>query len=209
MDIETLQAYVTLIKDILTGLAALTAAIVAIWGFRTWKKQLHWKTQYDLAQRLVRATYKVRDAIAWVRNPLQITAEIDQAIQEANIEGDRTKDRKVNARIQEAVYKKRWQNVLEADTELDSVLLEAEAIWGTSVKEKFEPLANCMGNLSMAIGYYLHRLNNPKIALDEKEFWKEDHILNDYIGQEDNFFSDEINAAVRQVEDFLKPYLKI
>ena len=70
-DINTIQAYVTLIKDVITGLSALTAAIIAILGLQAWKKQLKGKTEYELAQKYLRAIYKIREAFAWVRNPYQ------------------------------------------------------------------------------------------------------------------------------------------
>lgn len=76
MDIDTVQKYITLIKDIITGLSAFTAAVIAIMGLQAWKKQLKGKTEYELAQRLLRATYKVREAFSWVRNPSKVQLKL-------------------------------------------------------------------------------------------------------------------------------------
>jgi hypothetical protein len=114
-----LQAWLPLIKDIVTILATALAAFVAISGYRTWKKQLHWKTQYDLAQRLLRATYRVRQAFSEVRRVYTTEGEEKQAMKEANVEA--SQDYKIMfTRSQRAVYNKRWQKVSEAFGELES-----------------------------------------------------------------------------------------
>jgi hypothetical protein len=48
MNLETIQPYVTLIKDMLTGLAALVAAYVGFTGLQTWKRQLTANAERDL-----------------------------------------------------------------------------------------------------------------------------------------------------------------
>src|SRR5215208_5033439 len=126
---ETIQAFVTLIKDILTVLATAIAGVVAVKGFQTWKKELHWKTEYELAQRLARATYKVRDAIARFRNPLPIGTEV-QKIMDASLENRSAYESKLYASAVEDVYRKQWKAIQESLLDLDAVSLEAEAIWG-------------------------------------------------------------------------------
>ena len=90
--IQCIQILITIIKDIFTCLAAITASVVAVLGLQAWKKQLKGKTEYELAQRLLRGVYRVRNAFADVRNPRKTDAEIAQAMREENIEGDPYKD---------------------------------------------------------------------------------------------------------------------
>jgi hypothetical protein len=208
MNIETIQAWLPIIKDIITSLATVIAAVIAIMGFRTWKKQLHWKTQYDLTQRLLRSTYKVRQALAEVRRFYTTEGEELQAMKEANVEA--SPDHQITfIRSQKAVYDRRWQKAQEAFTELDSVSLEAEAIWGHAVKENLQPLEQCAGALLATIGFYLDKLDKPPIGFDKEEVRKERQIMFSHPGEKDNFFSNEITNAVRKIENFLKPYLKI
>ena len=205
-----IQAYVTLIKDIITGLSALTAAIIAILGLQAWKKQLKGKTEYELAQRLLRNVYKVRDALALVRNPFQSAAEISQAMKEANIERDPLKDPSIQIRSEGAVYQRRWQKVQDAYLNLESVAFEAEAIWGQSVKDNLKPLQECTSTLASTIQMYLSHLEKPPRKYDEKAKYKEDAIIYGFPGDADqNFFSSEIIKAVSKMEDFLRPLLKI
>jgi hypothetical protein len=207
-DIETIQTWLPIVKDTVTILATAIAALVAISGYRTWKKQLHWKTQYDLAQRLLRATYKVRDAIAIVRNPVTTEAEISLATKEADIEGNPL-DPKLHAISQKAVYNMRWQKLREACMELDTGSLEAEAIWGPAAKENFDWLTQCANTLYMAISRFLDNVEHPERHSSEENVKKTRLIVFGFSGEKDNAFSNETAAAVRKIEEFLKPYLKI
>ncbi len=210
MDIDTVQKYITLIKDIITGLSAFTAAVIAIMGLQAWKKQLKGKTEYELAQRLLRATYKVREAFSWVRNPFQSAAETSNAMKESNIEGDPINNPKVHAQSEGAVYEKRWQRVQEAFVELESVSIEAEAIWGQSARDNFKPLQTCASTLAVNIKKHLRNIEKQPRNFDPNEEEKIDNIIYGFAGDsENNFFSKEINTAISKIEDFLRPRLKI
>ena len=180
---------ISLIKDIVTIAATSVAAIIAILGFGTWRRQLVWKTKYDLAQRMARATHKIRDAIAQVRDPIGHESE-----------GDQKDDIK-------AMYKKRWQRVRDAFVELDTVSLEAEAIWGQIVKKNLTPLVQCASTLFSTIEIYLDKMDHPQVNFSKDI--RERQIIFGAPGETDNFFSNEISEAVSKVEQFLKPYLKI
>jgi hypothetical protein len=210
IDIETIQKYVSLSKDVITGLSALIAATIAILGLQEWKKQLKGKNEYELAQRMLRATYKVRDSIAWVRNPFQSAGEISQAMKESNIEGDPVADPTIYIRSEGAVYQKRWQKVQEAFVELESITLEAEAIWGQAVKENLKPLQQCVVTLAANVQIHLRNLEKPPRKYDADAENKISAIIYGLPdNSSNNFFSDEISAAVGKMECFLKLRLKV
>jgi hypothetical protein len=210
MDIDTIQSYVTLIKDIITGLSALVAASIAILGLQAWKKQLKGKTEYELAQRLLRAIYKVREALAVVRNPFQSAAEIAAAMKESSIEGDIINNPTIRAQSERAVYEKRWQKVQEAFVDVESTLLEAEAIWGQPVKDSVKPLQDCISTLAINIKKHLRNIEKQPRNFDSQEEEKIDDIIYGFSGDSDNnLFSKEINTAVSKMESFLRPRLKI
>lgn len=209
-DIGTIQNYVTLIKDIITGVSALIVAIVAVKGLQTWKKQLKWKTEYELAKRLMGATYKVRQALALVRCPVKYVGEVSQAMKEANIEGELIDNQARRFRNEAADYENRMQKVKEAFDDLESVLLEAEAIWGQDVRENIKPLQQCITTL--AVNIYKHfeikeGLSDDYNAEEKKNI---DSIIFDWFGNpNNNSFSNEINAALGKITNFLNPHLKI
>jgi hypothetical protein len=67
------------VKDVATAGAAIVAAVVAVLGLRAWRRQLRGQTQYELARRLLRAVYRVRDEIQGVRNPVIMASEFETA----------------------------------------------------------------------------------------------------------------------------------
>jgi hypothetical protein len=212
--LQVVQQLITITKDVFTCLAAITAAVVAILGLQAWKKQLRGKTEYELAQRLLKSVYKVRNAFAIVRNPMQSNAEIAQAMRDAKIEGDPLRDQTVKVRSEEAVYQKRWQNVQEAFLELESHMLEAEALWGEDVKKYLQSLNQCAAKLFLNIQRYLQNEQRPPRAgapYDREAEREIETIIYSWPADssDENPFTNEINDVVRQVENFLKPRLKL
>jgi hypothetical protein len=125
------MCFVKNIPDIVTALAAGIGAVVAVVGLNAWKKQLKGKTDYELARRYLRAVYKIRDAIKFVRNPFISLGEMEQALKERG-SNQSTSDHKETSR---AVYSVRWKKVTEAGSDLTLELREAEVSWGKDEKD--------------------------------------------------------------------------
>src|SRR5215212_10812739 len=88
MKFQEWQSYLSFIKDLVTVFATVIGGGIAIYGLVAWKRQLRGRTEYELARRVLRAVYKVRDAIQGVRNPLQSAGEIEASLKEAGISID-------------------------------------------------------------------------------------------------------------------------
>jgi hypothetical protein len=206
MNIQEFQLYLSVVKDIFTVIASMIAGIVAIVGLQTWRKQLKGKTEYELAQKLLTAVYKIRDSIYYVRNPFMSAGEISQAMKDANIEGNPL-DPKVNASSMQAVYQQRWSRVQEAWNNIDVILLEAEALWGKDITELAKQLSGCSADLRIHIQMYLRNLQNPKEVLPGK-MEEIDNVVYGYTGDEDrNKFSAKLLESIHKFEEFLKPRL--
>jgi len=52
--------------------------VVAALGLQAWRTQLKDKTEYELARRVLRAVYQVRDSRQAVRNRVQSSPEIQE-----------------------------------------------------------------------------------------------------------------------------------
>ena len=65
---------VSLIKDIIVAIAAVTMAGLAVFGVNTWRRELHGKSEYDAAHAFLSATYRLLYASSSARN-LLITAD--------------------------------------------------------------------------------------------------------------------------------------
>jgi len=208
MNMQIIQSYVTLIKDIVIILSTAIAAVIAILGLQTWKKQLKGKTEYELAQKILRTTYQFREALAWVRYPIVFENEELGAAEEV-ISKNSPSANKTFGRKQRAIYERRWQKVREASIELDSFPIEAEAIWGQAAKQSFKPLLNCAGTLFSTLVVYLDRMEHAEVSYSHEAKIKDHQIVFAAPDEKDNFFTDEITGAIRKIENFPKPYLKI
>jgi hypothetical protein len=202
---QTWQTYISISKDILTSVAA----IVAVLGLQAWKKQLKGRVEYELARRVLRAAFNVRDAIRLVRNPFQTGGEIDNAVKEAGIDLD-PKSPLFRAKSESAVYQRRFKKLDLAISELEIELLEAEVSWGPEIKTRVRPLRECIGKLVSKIYLRIDNLENPQEKSDSNERKEIRDVI--YLQSEDaakDTFASEVNIAVDRISQFLRPYLKI
>ena len=127
------------LKDILLAIPAWTGAICAVWGLRAWQRQLHGREGYDLARRLLRAAYKLRDAIHGARSPFSFRAVLPA--------GADAQAKPLAA----ALWQERWEPIDSARRELMAELLEAEVVWGADYKDRCKKLFDCESELYGAV----------------------------------------------------------
>ncbi len=184
---------IKLILEIINTLAICTGAVLAIIGVNAWKKQLKGGTEYELARRYLKAVYKIREAFKYVRNPFISIDEMANAYKEIGVENvDYSDNRKTNR----AVYSLRWKKVMEARTDLDVELLEAEVIWGKDGRLIVEDFNLIINKLYVSL----------KMFLEERDMVPDHEIIYD-MGDGDTL-NLEINKAIKKIEEFLKPHLK-
>ena len=205
----TPQEIVTLLKDLVTMGAASVAAIIAIKGYDTWKKQLRGKTEYELARSLLRSVYRVRDAIRSVRNPLVTSGETAEALQQAGVVVDPS-DVKSQPQISQAVYQERWKVLQAALTELEADSLEAEVLWGKGLTDSLKPLHDQVRVLFVGIQRYLYSLGELYSTRKERhtERYAEAYETVMDFGEDDSL-NKKVEDAVKQAEEALRPYLSL
>src|SRR5262245_49719602 len=67
---------VSAVSDGLTAPAAIAALVIAIVGARGWLRQLRGQSEFDVARRVLRTVYHIRDGLELVRNPLMTPSEV-------------------------------------------------------------------------------------------------------------------------------------
>jgi hypothetical protein len=204
-----IQDIAALFKDLATIFAAVVAAIVAIKGYNSWKKQLRGKTEHDLARRLLLDVYRVRNAIQMVREPFISEAETWQAIQEARIQVEKLDASSPQYAVlrQQAVYARRWSKVLAAFEKLEVDALEAEVLWGQTIVDSLVLLRQYTKTLQVGIWVYLRNLSGPTEDQEPGQSQEALRIIHSR-GQDDRF-ADEIKKAVEEVQNTLRPYLSL
>jgi hypothetical protein len=184
-------------KDVATGGAAVTAAIIAAKGLSTWKRQLHGSVEYESARKMLRATYELREGIRYVRSPFISTAEMSGAMKEIGAEPG--KDAAESG--QRAAYQVRWKKLSDARVNFEAQLLESEALWGAQIRERGDSLMRCVSELAHALNDWLNRR-----PLSERRDAEVINII--YDGGDENAFSKRLDAAIVAVEADLRPHLK-
>lgn len=198
MDWDT---FFSISRDISTIILTITGTVVAIYGLRTWKKELLGRTKYELARKFLRSTYKVRDAIKYVRNPFISIEEQASAAKEVGNE-------KVggNQAIFD-VYSVRWQKINTATSDLEAEGVEAEVLWGKQAVDVQKDLWDCVRKLYINLNYHLKARKDPE-TYDRLARDSSDIIYATDPANENDPFSLQVKAAVSKIEEFLKPHLK-
>lgn len=211
MRLQEWQIYLSFIKDLVTVFATVIGGCIAIYGLVAWKRQLKGKTEYELARRILRAVYKVRDAIKGVRNPLQSAGEIETSLREAGLSIDPNSS-EYHLKSATSVYQRRWNKLNEARSDLQVELLEAEVSWGSEIIDTLKPLNECISELYVNIMQYLDGLNDPFPCRTEDADQRNNRIKIIYeISADPNKdpFSGKIKCAVEELERYLKPHLRL
>jgi hypothetical protein len=201
----------TEIKDLVIALAAAVGAGVGVLGLKAWRRQLKGNTEYELARRLLRAVYRVRNALQNVRNPFISSGEIVQALKDAGKAPEEIKRDLAKAEVDGAVYAARWKPVADAISELQVEALEAEVIWDATVSDTLKPLYKCVSELNVSLWQFLRDTQGGyRRGLPPEQIEKIEKVV--YFESSDpekDNFTRGLQAAVGLVEKLAKPKLKI
>ena len=201
------------IKEIIITLSVITGAIVAMWGLRTWKAQIKGKTEYDLARRLLKAIYKVRESIRIIRAPFISSSEIVKAMENAGYSDQEIEQKIHSYESDQAVYQSRYNHLADSMSELRVELLEAEVHWGKEIHEHMKPLNKSVGKLRININRLIKskkRRNEGGYKLTSEEVNEMDEVLYEISQNPDeDAFTKEVYSAVEELEEYIKPHLSL
>lgn len=200
---------VGVLKDVMLALAAVTGAFCAIKGLGTWHRQLAGGADHEIARRLLLATYRLREAVRRARFPWMSKREKPKGLVESHepsVGGIPDPDWTVTA------WEARLEGVLEAHTELDAALLEAEALWGTKVRDKFHDTVHKAQDLVDAIN---GQIASKSTNVDPS--WKE--YLNDkaqkserrdilFASPDDDCWNREFLSSLESVEVYVRNHFR-
>lgn len=200
---------ITVVKDLALSIGAAIGIYVALRGLNTWNRQLKGSVEYDLTRRLLRCSYKLREAMKGVRNPIMFGNEIPIPPEE---EGKRMSFEERRYYGTSQAYQRRWDKVSEVRSELQTELLEGEVIWGKVIHEKFAPLFELQRELFSDVHAYLIVCNpseheESRRAMSEIRK-KRREVLYSEMGEEPDPFSKDVDTAIMNIETYLKPHLR-
>lgn len=192
-------------KDIIEVLFWLgTLLIVWIW-LQTWKRQLKWTIEYELAKKILHRVYQAERYFNQVRSPV-ISAYIDPSD---------TPEKKHEKYHQ--IYKTRIDPLFSVIEELNVDILEAEVLWGNSLKELVYEMFRHLRELQVWVEEYIKIKSGlpgytDDYPLDLKKeyreiiYWKQLWYFTDY--HKDDRFALEFERKIKNTENYLKPFLR-
>lgn len=202
---------ISTISDIAVSGAAVIGAVVAWKGLGTWRQQLKGANEYELARRILKCTYHLRDAIAAARSPVMFGGEMPKP---PSAEATRMGIDEVHFYGKNRAYEERWRNVQEKRSALRAELLEAEALWGAKLKPLFQPLFTLQHELWVAIHLYIKSIDPDSNDGDRQAFsniLRENHgdVMYDLSEGEEkpDRFAKAIQLAISAIEEELRKHL--
>jgi hypothetical protein len=200
--------YIGALKDVVLTVAAATGAIVAVKGLGTWRNQLYGQSEYELSRRILVSLFKYRDSVNALRHPVMWPNEMPYPPEEkAKI----MNDHQIRYHGTSGAYQKRFSKVQEQRTALYTDLLEAEALWGASLKDIFKRLFNLEHELAISIHQYLTTINPDESPETRKQYaeirGKNRDIMYDDLSDDGDDFRKELTSILSEIESYLKPKL--
>lgn len=186
----------SILIEIIKVLPAWIGSLCAIYGLKTWRHQLHYREQHELARRLLLAIYRYRDSIQHARYPFRIEAPpIDQ-----------TKTTRKEHELE--IWTHKYKAIDTAKSHLEAELTEAEAILGHRFEESIEKLYRCDGDLLPAVTEHIQSIDKPSDhhLNDELKYKKRRKVLYCASNSKDEF-SVKLKSVIKEIEGRMLPLL--
>lgn len=191
-------------KDILLGIAAIVTAGLAWKGLNRWSAELKGKSEFEVARNLIRATYKLRDAIQSCRNPLMSIYKDPEGGRDNPVTSSTKQEQEAEALAY--AYNNRMQPVWDALRELDLHTLEAEVLWGKEIRLHTDKLRHSANRLFIALQDYIPDKASGGNYLKQDEAYAK-QIRNTVFASGENTFSTEITSVITEIETIVRPHL--
>lgn len=200
----TIPECIAVLKDIVVAIAAGIAAVVAIKGLSTWNRELKGKATFDVARALAKATFKLRDEIKNCRSPFLAASEFPEGYASRG-----TTSYREEADALSHVYRGRWGGVWDALQDFDAITLEAEAIFGSEIREKTDVLRGCVQELRAAIDAVIDdAAAQGQTFASDRDFGRQMRGKVSTASGKDNSLTIQIESAIKGIESVIRPHLK-
>lgn len=191
------EIVVQIVRDIVAAIAATTGAVVAIVGLQTWRRQLRGSAELETARSVLRASYKMRDAIQTVLLASHLSEFFGPVKEEE---------------VRQALLRRHtenWVAVQDARSELQIAELEGEVLWGKSFKTALQQLKECMWDLSAAHDEYL-RYRESETPHRTQSWRSLGQLLKERTERQTSEpFQRKVETAIKSLENFVRPRIEL
>src|SRR6266849_2208520 len=193
--------WIAAVKDVLLGVAAAATALFAYLGLSAWRNELKGKSEYELAKRVLKAVYRVREAFKTVRNPAIYEYEFPEEMRDFHGHLKPEHDYEGTLRV----YEKRWEKMDQPFKELEELHLEAQVEWGPEHQDVIVNLRRCRSEVLLAIQQMLRHKKNPREEPSKAAELAEKRSVLYHSGGDQDKFTPQIDAAIGEFEKWLRP----
>lgn len=190
--------------DLLQSLSIIIASSVAINGINSWRREVRWKSQYELAEEVLSLFYEVQETISIIRSPLIFEKE---GRTRKKIENENPKDTEILDRAN--IVLERFEKNKEPFYKLRALKYRFITVFGKETESPFKDLIKLMNEIITAskILGRIHWKDQGRRKFTEEQFeihLKEMKKYEDVIWEsqnEDNIKAklDEIISEVEQI----------
>jgi len=195
------------LKDIFTILSLLIASGVALAGLFIWKRQLHGTQSYELAKKILKSVFSIRDYLKQARYPI---TDMEEDLASQIIETKYKDELEIfyEGCIFREVLGMRWKKIEEELRVLEIETFEAEAIWGKEKCLSIYAISNLAKAFNGNVDAYIHLIfSGISHEIIHKDFKPILDIIFCNPAHPNDNFEEEINSAVIAISKDVRPYL--
>jgi len=199
---------VSLVKDAIPAIAAVLTTAFAIWGLNSWRRELKGRAQFDVARSLIKATYQVREALQNCRSRLITHGESPEWYRGALAKQPHTHEEEAEA--WSFIYRRRWEPVSKTLQEFDSSTLEAEVLWGSTIRQRTDELRQRVRNLYVHIEAFVGNAarGGQDFEIDQKFGERVRGTVSASPSDRENELTQQIASAVQSIETAVRPHMR-
>lgn len=188
------------------SISAIAVAIVAWRGLNTWRKELKWKKEYEIAERVLSLFYEARDDLRFIRNRYLRNGEGESRKQE---KGETEEEKELLDRAY--VVFERYERCKKTFDELHSLRYRFEATFGKETIVPFVELNGIVNKIFWAGSTLMQKARMEYKERDTAQLKTEFQRVNSILhGKKDN--TNEISAKleniINRIEDICKPIIQ-
>jgi hypothetical protein len=198
-----IENFIAVNFQILESIAVIIAAIAAIWGINSWRREMKGKREYQLAEETLVLFYEAAERIRFIRAPFSRPDENKPPTTSENSDYD-TQDSygPVN------VFFNRYESHRECFDRLHALRFRFKALLGNDNIGPFEEIEAVLNEIRDSV--YEFSVTYPdKESRQGKEFIEEKRKLNNviYAGYGEDIIAQRISSAIAQIENICGPIL--
>lgn len=196
---------------ILESLAVIAAALTAIYGISSWRREMRGRKEYELSEEVLSLFYEARDKISAIRSPLVWSGE-GKSRQASPEESPEQKE----AFDQAHIVNERYQFYQETFNKLRTLRYRFMALFGQDKAKPFDDLNKIVSKIHAAariLGNYWARLNKMHLPWDEKKYdnlYKQIEKSQSVIweGNKPDPIAQKVEKLIEEIEKICEPILR-